>query len=392
MTWAIVMMSGAPRIILIQRGGMMTVQDEVMALGIRSDAAYAGRFMHDLTHSRAAEHSNILAFCMAPYLSLFVHESYRKRKIIDPKLPQLLSTDVEAIVARSRNSLKLFEDNQRGVEGQLTFFRDKISSVHADMFLGNTWLRIARFLEVDLGLYSYEERIISTTHAAVFHLGFDPLVMPAEVRRLKLQAIYEEYGRYFRGLGAGTDSGAQTFMSNLDPKRFDRYPNDVRSAKYYSQVFNGRGTPDINRLLMVFRGLMNFIDSVVGLGTDANKVEYTVFKIRFLTLYQVLGSLQLLQDELPGDLTARSTRLIKKITDTSSASLIMDRSAKPFRNTLMHYNLDSRVDLARVDVTQPLFGLVPIFFPSHDAESFIEAVDSCIEETTSVMEEWAALP
>ncbi|EHM28567.1 hypothetical protein SPW_3082 [Streptomyces sp. W007] len=134
---------------------------------------------------------------------------------------------------------------------------------------------------------------------------------------------------------------------------------------------------------------MNFVDSMVGLGADANEVEYTVFKIRFLTLYQVLGSLQILHDERPGDLTTQSTRLIEKITGTRSASLIMDRSAKPFRNTLMHYNLDSRVDLARVDAAQPLFGLVPIYFPSHDAASFVEAVDSCIEETASVIEEWA---
>ncbi len=367
----------------------MGVQDDVVALGIKSDAAYVGRFGRDLGESRAAEHNGTIMFCLAPYLSLFVYESYSKLKRIDPTLPALLSADAEAIVARSRHSLKLFEDNRRGIEGQLTYFRDEISPAHTDRFLNNTWLKAARFLETDLGLYSYDGRIISTTHAATFHMGFDPVEMLKEGSGPELQAIYEEYGRYFGRLGARTDSGAKTFVSQLDPMRFDQRRNDVRSTKYYGQVFNGKGTPDINRLLMVFRGMMNFVDSVVALGTDANEVEYTVFKIRFLTLYQVLGSLQMLHDERPGDLTARSTTLIEKIAGTSSASLIMDRSAKPFRNTLMHYNLDSRVDLARVDVTQPLFGLVPIYFPSHDAASFVEAVDFCIEETTSVMEEWA---
>ncbi|WP_354401184.1 hypothetical protein [Streptomyces sp. PvR018] len=367
----------------------MTVQDDAVALGIRSDATYAGRFIRDLGESRAADHGGIVMFCLAPYLSLFVHESYRKLKVIDPALPAPLSTDAEAIVARSRHSLKLFEDNRRGIEGQLAYFRDEISPAHAARFLNNTWLKAARFLETDLGLYSYDGRIISTTHAATFHLGFDPVALLEEGSGPNLQAVYEEYGRYFRALGARTDSGTKTFMSHLDPMRFDQRRNDVRSTKYYGQVFNGKGTPDINRLLMVLRGLMNFVDSVVALGADANGVEYTVFKMRFLTLYQVLGSLQLLHDERPGDLTARSTSLIEKITGTPSASLIMDRSAKPFRNTLMHYNLDSRVDLARVDVTHPLFGLVPIYFPSYDTASFVEAVDSCIEETTSVMEEWA---
>ncbi|MFF0969545.1 hypothetical protein ACWDQO_17490 [Streptomyces sp. NPDC003703] len=368
---------------------MMTVQDDVVALGIRSDAAYVGRFSRDLGASRASGHGGTIMFCLAPYLSLFVHESYSKLKRIDPALPALLSADAEAIVARSRHSLKLFEDNRRGIEGQLAYFRDEISPAHADRFLNNTWLKAARFLETDLGLYSYDGRIISTTHAATFHLGFDPAALLKEGSGSNLQSVYEEYGRYFSGLGAVTDSGAKTFVSHLDPMRFDQRENDVRSTKYYGQIFNGKGTPDLNRLLMVFRGLMNFVDSMVGLGADANKVEYTVFKMRFLTLYQVLGSLQMLHDERSGDLTTQSTRLIEKITGTWSASLIMGRSAKPFRNTLMHYNLDSRVDLARVDTAQPLFGLVPIYFPSHDAASFAEAVDSCIEETASVIEEWA---
>jgi len=367
----------------------MSVQDDVVALGIRSDAAYVGRFTRDLSQSRAAGHGAIITFCMAPYLSLFVHESYRKLKVIDSTLPALLSTDAEVIVARSRHSLKLFEDNQRGIEGQLAYFRDEISPAHEGRFLNNTWLKAARFLETDLGLYSYDERIITTTHAATFHLGFEPVAILKDGSGPKLRAVYEEYGRYFRGLGARIDSGEKTFMSYLDPKRFDRHPNDVRSTKYYSRVFNGKDSPDINRLLMVLRGLMNFVDSVVTVGADSDAVEYTVFKMRFLTLYQVLGSLQMLHDERSGDLTTQSMRLIEKITGTPSASLIMDRASKPFRNTLMHYNLDSRVDLIRVDVAQPFFGLVPIYFPSHDVASFIETVNSCIEETTSVMEAWA---
>ncbi len=329
-------------------------------------------------------------FCMAPYLSLFVHESYRKLKIIDPALPSLLSSDAESIVARSRHSLKLFEDNRRGIDGQLAYFREEISTAHSEKFLNNTWLKAARFLETDLGLYSYDGRIISTTHAATFHLGVEPDVLLEEGSGPKLQAIYEEYGRYFRTLGARTDSGAKTFASYLDPILFGQRPNDVRAAKYYRRVFNGKGTPDINRLLTVFRGLMNFVDSVASLSPDASRVEYTVFKIRFLTVYQVLCSLNMIHDERPGELTAKSMTLIEKITDTSAARLITDPASKPFRNTLMHYDLDSRVDMARVDVTKPLFGLVPIYFPSHSFESFTDIVDVCIEETASVMEEWAA--
>jgi hypothetical protein len=59
------------------------------------------------------------------------------------------------------------------------------------------------------------------------------------------------------------------------------------------------------------------------------------------------------------------------------------------RNTLMHYNLDSRVDTTRVDVNQPIFGLVPIYFPSYDAASFSILVGRCITETAAAIETWA---
>ncbi|XHM66177.1 hypothetical protein ACE6JH_04945 [Streptomyces nigra] len=356
---------------------------------MKKDAAYVGCLARDLSEPGAEDYGSMIMFCMAPYLSLFVHESHRKLKVIDPALPALLSSDVELIIARSRNSLKLFEDNRRGIDGQLAYFRDEITLKHSQRFLNNTWLKLARFLETDLGIYSYDKKIISTTHAATFHLGFDPLISLEDRTGLTLQSVYEEYGAYFHHLGARLDSNSHTFVNYVESRLFDRYPNDVRAAKYYRRVFNGNVTPDINRLLMVFRGLMNFIDSVVTLGQASDRNEYTVFKIRFLTVYQVLRSLSMLHDERPGELTAQSMRFIERITSTSAARLITDPVSKPFRNTLMHYDLDSRIDMARVDTAKPLFGLVPIYFPSHDFESFADTVDACIEETTSLMEEWA---
>ncbi|WP_407561240.1 hypothetical protein [Streptomyces sp. 184] len=326
---------------------------------------------------------------MTPHLSLFVYESYRKLKAIDPPLPSVFSSEAEAVVARSRHSLKLFEDTKRGIGGQLSYFRDEVSPAHAKAFLNNTWLPVARFLETDLGFYSYDGKVITTTHAATFHLGVEPDALFQEGAGLHLQAIFQEYGSYLADLGASFEPGRATFVSSLVPQRFDEWPNGVRSAKYYGRVFNGKATPDINRLLTVFRGMMNFVDSVITAGMPADEIEYTVFKIRFLTLHQVLGSLYMLRDERSSDLTVQSMRFVKKITDSPEAVLIMSLAAKPFRNTLMHYNLDSRVDTARVDVAQPLFGLVPIYFPSHDVTSLSEVVDGCIEATAATLEEWA---
>ena len=325
---------------------------------------------------------------MAPYLSLFVHESYRKLRTGDPALTSLLSSDVESIVARSRHSLKLFEDTHRGIDGQLAYFRDELLPAHEHRFLGNTWLPLARFLEKDLGLFRYDGRVIATTHAANFHLGIEPREL-LEKTGPELRAIYEKYGRYFGHLGARLDSDEATFVSCLDPIRFNRRPDDVRAEHYYRCVFDGKDNPDLNALLTVFRSMINFADSVITACGSSSNAKYTVFKIRFLTLYQVLVSLQTLHDERLRALTARSVTFIQQITGTTEAQLIVQRSAKPFRNTLMHYNLDSRVDTTKVDINEQLFGLVPIYFPTYDTTALAATVNRCISETATVIEEWA---
>ena len=97
----------------------------------------------------------------------------------------------------------------------------------------------------------------------------------------------------------------------------------------------------------------------------------------------------MLRDEGQPHLTSRSVAFIERITGTSGAEPVMEPAVKPFRNTLMHYNLDSRVDTTRVDVNQPLFGLVPIYFPTYDTTTFTATVDRCISETAAAIEEWA---
>ncbi|MFC5828482.1 hypothetical protein [Nonomuraea insulae] len=286
--------------------------------------------------------------------------------------------------------MKLFEDTERKVEGQLDYFRDKIFPAHSDLFLGHAQPQLALFLETDLGLFSYGGKLITTTHSATFHLGVDPVTLLTDGSGVYLHSIYEEYGRYFGASEADTGAHIDTFVSCLDSENFNRWPDDVRADRYYRRVFNGEDTPDLNALLTVFRGMINFVDSVIGASDDTRGIEYTVFKIRYLTLYHVLRSLRILSDERPRDLTERSARSINKITQTPEVELILDPAVRPFRNILAHYSLDSRVEVAKIDVSEPLFGLIPIYFPSHNTATFNETVNRCIRATAIVMEEWAA--
>jgi hypothetical protein len=367
----------------------MSVEGEVIARGITNDATYVGRFARDLNDPAVHFLMETTPLCMTPYFSLFVYESYQKLKVANPALPAFFSEDTESIVARSRHRLKLFEDTKQGIDKQLACFRDDILPGHYERFHVNARLKLARFLEKDLALYNYNGKLIATTHSKTFFLGVNPVALFGEGVDVYLRGVYEEYGRYFGGLGANLETGAETFVAQLKNAPLDVRSKNVRADGYYRHAFNGEGSPDLNALLSVFRGMMNFVDAIVGGGGERG-VEYTELKIRFLTLYQVLRSLQILREERPGDLTARSSAFIEKMTTSPVAKLITDPAVKPFRNTLVHYSLDSRVNVANVDVTEPLFGLVCIYFPAYETVTFAEAIDACIGETATAMEEWAA--
>jgi hypothetical protein len=356
--------------------------------GVFSDAEFFGRFARDLDTSEDDFLRSVIAFCMVPFFSLAMHESLRKIHNIDPSIALAFTQDTLDISTRSRHSLKLFEDTKRGIEGQLSYFRDEIFTAHSDRFLGNTWLPLARPFETDLGLYSYGGRLITTTHTATFHAGFEPRKFLAEGSGSYISQVYEEYGRHFGSLGASLeDAGPDTFFKSLNPT--DLSDCDVRASKYYRKVFNGPDTPEVNATLTTFRAMVNFADMVLRCGRRRQHLEYTDFKIGYLSLYQVLRSVHILLDDAAYPLSDRSMDIARSIVTTQIAQEITHRSTKPFRNSLMHYNLPPNIDTSRVDLSQPLFGLVPVYFPQHDVPSFIEMVNECASDTAERFEEWA---
>ncbi|MFI1536523.1 hypothetical protein [Streptomyces anandii] len=365
------------------------MQTAVIWSGIFSDANYFGRYLRDVTRHGDDPLNSVLAFCMAPYFSLAMHESLQKATKIDANISAAFEEGTIAISARSRHSLKLFEDTKRGIEGQISYFRDEVFTAHSAKFLGNTWLPLARFLETDLGLYSYGGRLVTTTHAATFHLGFEPNELLAEGAGTLIRAVFEEYGSYFAGLGASLDDqGADTFVTGLSASALDE-SRDVRASKYYGKVFNGPNTPELNAVLTTFRAMLNFAEIVVSSGVDRQRLDYTAFKIGYLSLYQVLRSVRILLDDSSYRLTTRSAAIADHIVNLESAQDILDPKAKPFRNMLMHYNLPPKVDMAKVDLSQPFFGAVPIYFPRHDISSFIQLVNQCLAIAAAIFDEWA---
>ncbi|BAG20673.1 hypothetical protein SGR_3844 [Streptomyces griseus subsp. griseus NBRC 13350] len=365
------------------------IRDKVIHQGIANDAAWVGRLAADFENNELDECIGVASFCVMPYIALFVHESYAKLASIDPALAGLLSGDFQAIVARSRHSLKLFEDTKRRIPGQLEYFRDEIFTAHANYFTGNVSSDF-RHLETDLGLFFYASRLVSTSHVANFHLGISPRETLAMTGQ-EMMNFSEQYGRYFGYLGAQVPvEGGATFFSRMDPRKMGEVGNDVHSTAYYANVFDSPENLDLNALLTVFRCMVNFASTALSSSGSEGVVDYTEFKIKFLTVYQVLASLEVLRSDSEYSLTSRSDRALQGILDAPAARAVMDRSARPFRNTLMHYNLDRRLDLSKVDLASPVFNLASAYYPDcRDFGDLVDMIEMVLVQTSAAIDDWA---
>lgn len=293
---------------------MSQVTDRITLDAIGQDVQFAGRLVSSIQGRAAQDTGPIALFCTAPYLSLFIHESERHLQRLQPGLAKTLSGGASAAVARSRHSLKLFEDTKRTVEEQLEYFRDTLTPAHQARFLGRTWLRPARFLETDLGMYLYRGVPIATTHGISLTLGAEPSQLLGDNAGSILYDLAVEYGEYFGACGARIEPTAVSFASKMKPDLLKN--RDVKSWKEYRRSFNGPTTPELNGLLSAFQASINFVSEVLVLD-DYPASRQTLFKIQFLTLYGVLRSLDVLRRRgAASGLTNHSLVVVKKLSIT----------------------------------------------------------------------------
>jgi hypothetical protein len=375
---------------------LVTVNQNEAAIkrGIENDSAWVGRLLADSQDLAYAACSPAVWLCIEPYSSLIVHESHKKLKDSDPALAALVAGEFDEVVKRGRHSLKLFEDTGahsgfRGIDGQIACFRDEIIPAHRKHFIDPV-PRLARFWAKDLGMFTYNNKIIATTHAITFHFGLGAEEMLAKTGP-DIATLTALYGAYFRQLGGTVPAAGATFLSRLDPASVHSGPDKV-AANYYPSVFDGPGNPDLNALLTALQAMANFAAYTVSCTDAAGAVDYTEFKIRCIAVYQVLSSLRALHKDRAHTLTARSQGFLTAIVEGAEARQLLDAGTKPFRNTLMHYGIDSRVPAGALDLVDPLFGLAPVYFSScADSGDLAKLVGKALTDTAAVLNDWSAL-
>jgi hypothetical protein len=326
-------------------------------------------------------------FCMASYLSLFLFESLQYYTRVDPARVVGLEASSSSIIGRSRTSLKLFDDNKRELEGVVQYFEEGFIPEHRSTFTGNTWLPAARVLETDVAVMSYRGRPVCTSHGAFFNMGLLPdSIGDLEALKPVLLGIGEGYGRYFDTMARGPWQG-RSYIDDVSFRSFkDR---DVKSEKFYAARFDSSFSVGLTAALTVFQCSLNFLDLLVSLDKSEGSRD-TTFKIEFITLYHVVSSLHALRRTPSVDANASSKAHLDSILDSKEAQLLMGSEAEMLRNTLVHYGLDSRIDITRLSPDKNLCGLVEACFPGHGFVNLHEAIDTEIRRIAELLDTWSS--
>jgi hypothetical protein len=369
--------------------GIDDLRTRIIGHAIGTDVAFVERLIG--SHLADPPLGPVTWLCTAPFLSLVVHESHLKVKRLAPDTAigrAEFTHDVADIVARSRHTLKLFEDTARpDVEGHLEWFHDHVTAKHRTRFVDGIKVRALRWLGDDLGIFLYGRRPIANTHAAAFFLGIDSDVLlgPPEVAGRKIRSTTSEYGRYFGLLGARLKEGQTSFATHAHDVTAQR---DVRSERYYATTYNGRRTPKLNALLCAFQALLNTTAVLLPLDTDPASTQ-TIVKLQYLTLYHVLQSLRKLTKPNGPPLTTASRDHIEKILGHPAADRLFTGDSRPLRNSLMHYDVDTRIDLGKLSPDHALYNL-PKACLSLSTKDFIGELGRILAFSADTMDSWSS--
>jgi len=367
-------------------GRDMNHENQVAVRLMNNDFTFARRFLDNVI----ADPGNtvIPLFCMNNYISLFIYESHKALKQIDPARATQLEYDNSDVIERVRHTVKLFKDAapDKGIVGVATYFEELLAASRT-YFLSSVWLPLARRWVKDLGVWSYRGRLVTTTQVASFYLGAEPQeVGDPESLGQSFKAVAESQGGYVADfLGVQPWQGPPTFVDAMDLDEIEN--KDVKFAEYFEGTFDPAFDEGLVGALAAFRCALNFCDVMLSGDASADSAE-AVFKIKYVTLYHVLASLEELKKHYVADLNARSLGILDAILSNSTTGLMLARNSAGLRNTLIHYRPAAKA-AALLSLNLPLCGLVEAYVPGYDFPTLSQEVDEHTVRVAELFEEWA---
>jgi hypothetical protein len=323
--------------------------------------------------------------CTLQHLALIGYEGRRYLAKVDPgQLPAgpLLEDDA---VAASRHANKLFLDTERYVDGVAQHYGAISRQHHGAFFTARGVLSrsLDRFRD-DIGIVRFRRRLIGTTHSVHYNSGLPPEAFGS------FTTMGPRLGKIAQGLAAFAqpDSGSALqpmacWLGLLDACDFKA--SDMKSEKFYQGAFAGRLQPDMAAALASLQVACSTTQLLTGETPRLLDGSWPVpvFKIRYITVFQVLASLKYLTEqygmELPGSVLSQS-----------KAQEVLSPGGKALRNTLVHYGV--RIPgVTTLPAGRPLFGLAEHFMAGLAYGELCTMVDDLLRELSEFLRGWSGI-
>lgn len=358
---------------------------------IRNDAGFYLELISEIFQHKSAP---IFIFGLLPYISLFTIETYKYIQNNFPEYANIWSIEHIKILHQSRMRIKFFDDTNNQVTGVFELL-DLISDFHEEWHINRhkgSLSSLKKALQPDLGIFAYDGHIIGSTHTGLLFTGLAKKDLSEintdvteNIRKL-LFSISEELGRYLAWLSKLTEFTpikTNSFDYTIQDNQLGY--KDVKSAQFFSSVFNGSDTISINFSLLLFLSTTNFIGHIVT--KLVSGLPDTLFKLKFITLYHLASSLNKLYNYCyPKNLlTAHSKKYFQSVINNNELKKIT--SNKVLRNILMHYQVQKESDILLLNEFN-LKGLVEYFFDGEKFEKIDEEVNVQIARISDILEQW----
>ena len=308
-----------------------------------------------------------LTFLGLPYMSLIAIESCNYLQIPNQNK---YANDIRA-------KLKFLDDTKTNLLDTVSLFK-KIWSDHQEYFK-----------DKNVGDVYYNQHFLGNTLSQHYLISLSKKNTPLlDLSKEKIMALSQSIGELI-GLAMRTE---KINIENNPPETAQISEELIRLEDHYFNEYNmahfgGELSPELAQLFMKYLSMLNFSYFVL---TPLNTNIFTLYKIRYITLYHVISSIKKLQGYF------RKNRLISTNSDTLFQSISSDKDGKAIlssrllRNVVTHYRIDkSNLELSGNNL---LSELAKYYQGAKELESFEESVDSKISEVIDILNSWFILP
>lgn len=318
----------------------------------------------------------VLSFLLMPYVSLIAVESSAYFNI---SINEEHVTDLRA-------KAKFLDNKNINIDETLELFRSIIDDHQRHFAVTQSGLigRVKRYLQSDIGVFMYGEKFIGTT--ILFNYFASLASRNTSMHELSLGVAHDVSVKVGGFIGDLHGKGKVVLDIAKPNNRGIEIPikyRDRKSEKYYPRLFDGKLNSDAANLVQTYMAMLSLSRVVL----DSSWVnEFTLFKIRYLTLFHVISSVRKMQGYFRVNNLSnnRSNDVFKEISSDQISKLLLSR--KVFRNIMVHYKINESSIVLKENMK--LYGLVEACFNDYTFLSLEEAINIKIDRTIIVLENW----